>query len=1027
MPNQGTLKVFGGFRLENAAGETVSFNLRKAEGLIAYLALAPEQISSRENLAAILWGGSEHDRARQSLRQALLAIGKTLEKYGLDILKITNQHVQLEVDSLEIDAAALFDESQCSTRGELENCCNLYVGEILQGLRIESSEFDEWLLSVRQRFHDKAMSAHVALLELLTEAEEIDDAIDVGKAALRIDLFREDIHRKLMHLYLAQGSRAAALSQFQECERVLKAELGTSPDEETRTLAQQIAGHDLEDVEVLGKKRAGRISREIALPRPDNHFLFGRTDAIERLTSSLELAGRGHGNAFVVEGEAGIGKSHVLRFFAQEAELNGWKVLYTACSQINEADNLRTWYELLGAGDSVEAASREADAESGDLNSINSIAEKIAEHAAEKGVLIVIDDFEWAGLRSQRALGPIVNILRHDRVLFLVSTASEGGPSGNTSDLVFRELIHEGLLQRLTLQPLNAEQIQTLLAQQHPNAPWLSELDVLQRMWAICGGNPAIALDLASTVRLRPGAQPGYDLPLPQRAQDALEEKLKTIDSVSVHVASLASVMVGRTFYNALKLAVQLSDVELTAALEDLAAAKIVVVENDIVSFVLERERMALELRLLPSRKKIYHAQFAEALSSDELPIRERSYGAAAKHFKLAGDIEHAMANWILQARYDFAQGAVANAKLHYELALEAVRADEMHESRSETKVDILAGLAEIAEASHEFQLIEPLFDEALAACEQKDDPMRRASLLAGQSRTSMLRGREEKAFGLARQALKEADRVYGDCLWLPAERLLTRFHLVKGGHRTLLARLHDRLSYGNLELSPPEESETRALLGMICAIDQDFTSAYEHCAAAVELADVVPNRATMTACLQIQGLVQTWRQDIESALQSFDAAMKIAVSRGDLLRIYSLSGHRGLAHLVGEDYAGARTDLKTAIEMADRLKTKFLLAFFKTWLAEASVLAGSEDGLQLSREAFQIGAETNQAWPQAVATRAIADALSCSDGSDLRLAERMIRTAIADQTELGLGLELQRSNRVYSRILESQSDQKRS
>ncbi len=68
------LYLFGGFRLENAEGEVLSISLRKAEALLAYLAMAPGKTASREKLATLLWGESDQHRARQSLRQALFAL-----------------------------------------------------------------------------------------------------------------------------------------------------------------------------------------------------------------------------------------------------------------------------------------------------------------------------------------------------------------------------------------------------------------------------------------------------------------------------------------------------------------------------------------------------------------------------------------------------------------------------------------------------------------------------------------------------------------------------------------------------------------------------------------------------------------------------------------------------------------------------------------------------------------------------------------------------------------------------------------
>src|SRR3546814_2864256 len=65
-----TLRLFGGFALSDASGETVRLTLRKTEALIAFLAVCPSQSQQREALASLLWSESrseEHTYELQSL------------------------------------------------------------------------------------------------------------------------------------------------------------------------------------------------------------------------------------------------------------------------------------------------------------------------------------------------------------------------------------------------------------------------------------------------------------------------------------------------------------------------------------------------------------------------------------------------------------------------------------------------------------------------------------------------------------------------------------------------------------------------------------------------------------------------------------------------------------------------------------------------------------------------------------------------------------------------------------------------
>lgn len=73
------LYLLGDFRLE-IAGRSVALPTRKAEALLAYLALHPEPAGhSRERLAALFGGDSTDADARRSLRVALAGLRKALD------------------------------------------------------------------------------------------------------------------------------------------------------------------------------------------------------------------------------------------------------------------------------------------------------------------------------------------------------------------------------------------------------------------------------------------------------------------------------------------------------------------------------------------------------------------------------------------------------------------------------------------------------------------------------------------------------------------------------------------------------------------------------------------------------------------------------------------------------------------------------------------------------------------------------------------------------------------------------------
>ena len=74
------LTLLGGFEARSASGAPLVLRQKKAQLLLAYLALHPGEAQARERLAALLWSDRGDEQARSSLRQALTALRKASHK-----------------------------------------------------------------------------------------------------------------------------------------------------------------------------------------------------------------------------------------------------------------------------------------------------------------------------------------------------------------------------------------------------------------------------------------------------------------------------------------------------------------------------------------------------------------------------------------------------------------------------------------------------------------------------------------------------------------------------------------------------------------------------------------------------------------------------------------------------------------------------------------------------------------------------------------------------------------------------------
>ncbi len=234
------LRLLGGFQLRDATGKTVSLNLRKAQALLAYLAVSAGQSAPRETLAGLLWGEFEQQRARQSLRQALLALTKALARSEGPVLRMESHDVSLVPGALAVDVVEFEGLIAEGSPSSLATAAALYGGEFVPGLRLDAPDFEDWLSATRGRLRDLALKALVDLLTYQEGAGEFCRALVTAKQALRIDPYREDLHRRLMGLYVRQDMRSSALAQYGYCREILSRELGVKPDEATTRLYQEI-------------------------------------------------------------------------------------------------------------------------------------------------------------------------------------------------------------------------------------------------------------------------------------------------------------------------------------------------------------------------------------------------------------------------------------------------------------------------------------------------------------------------------------------------------------------------------------------------------------------------------------------------------------------------------------------------------------------------------------------------------------------------------------------------------------------
>jgi TolB-like protein len=210
---------------------------RKADALLALLALQPGRPIDRETVADFLWTDRGPEQARHSLRQTLLVLRRSV---GDELILAEGNSLVIPPGALAVDAIEFEARAASTNRDVLAEAAALYRGKLLDNRRPVAPRFDDWLAVERSRFAALAVTILRRLAAACAVAGEIETAIVAAIRLVTIDNLREDSHRLLIELLARAGRRAEALRRFDALAELLKRELGVRPDDETVALVRRI-------------------------------------------------------------------------------------------------------------------------------------------------------------------------------------------------------------------------------------------------------------------------------------------------------------------------------------------------------------------------------------------------------------------------------------------------------------------------------------------------------------------------------------------------------------------------------------------------------------------------------------------------------------------------------------------------------------------------------------------------------------------------------------------------------------------
>jgi DNA-binding CsgD family transcriptional regulator len=409
--------------------------------------------------------------------------------------------------------------------------------------------------------------------------------------------------------------------------------------------------------------------------------LVGRRLELEAMTRVLDVAG----GAVAVLGEAGIGKSRLIRQLCGLARDRGWVVvtgravqarrplpyrplaeaLITACRRSGLPDDaqlvpyraalgrlLPEWHrpELAGSAESTVVLAE------GVLRLLKALG-------GDAGLLLAVEDLHWADPETLDVLDYVVDHALEER-LAVVVTARPGSPAGTT---LLHDLVDRRAASLVELAPLSSSEVASMAGAALDTATLPAGLSELL---ARAEGVPFLVEELLAAavaagvlVRQEPGwtLQSSATALIPGSFVDAVARRLEALPCGEREVVHLAALL-GRIDPTLLASTIGRSPERTVEVLLRAVDLQLVTVDDAVFRFRHALTRDAVLAGLLPDTRMVLARRARSALERLHPGLPGRWCGVAAELSQLAGDPEDAATLLLTAGARALAAGALTTA-----------------------------------------------------------------------------------------------------------------------------------------------------------------------------------------------------------------------------------------------------------------------------------------------------------------------------------------------------------------------------
>jgi DNA-binding CsgD family transcriptional regulator/tetratricopeptide (TPR) repeat protein len=597
--------------------------------------------------------------------------------------------------------------------------------------------------------------------------------------------------------------------------------------------------------------------------RASSPRFVGRHDELALLRDAFATAASGEAAAVVVGGEAGVGKTRLLKELVGDLEESAY-VVWGRCMALMEGglpygafrDGLRTFVRSLDhaalhelrSHTSPEFAHLVPDLGDGQpmrdpgdraterLRMFELVLQAVAFIAEQRPLVLVIDDLHWGDRSTLALLAFLAQNLTSERVLVCATYRSDEIDRAHPlSEWLAehrrrRDAILE--LRRLSRHEI-AEQIEAI------RGPRAAE-DLVDEIFARSQGNPLFTEELLVATT---GSQ--WEV-LPTSVRQLLLTRIARLSDACQKMLRAASA--GRTPIDSWILAqVTNRDEEaLFGPLREAVDHHVLEADRDGRRFVFRHAllREAIYSDVLPGERQFLHSRFAEAIAAAETKGRVdqgESSSELAFHWNEAGDTGRAIQASMAAASAATAARGFHNAQDHYEKVLELWNAvPDAHELSGLHLTEMLARAAEAAHLAGDDDRAIALVTAALKEMDSSVNPMSAALHYESLGWYQLTNGAPEAAIDAYESALSLSS---GATDRTERARILANgglLYLLSGDHERARGFCEQALELARKLGAKKEEGLALNPLGVVLALGGEFDKGIAHLRRALAIAEEV-------------------------------------------------------------------------------------------------------------------------------------------------------------------------------------------